>query len=132
MVCIRQILDWFFDLSGLKMNPAKTVVCGVNVNNQELESFAGVFECNVGSFPFEYLGVPIGAYYRREVTWSPIIKKFRKKLSGWKGRCLSMGGRLIMRFSQVFLYITCPYSKLLKVLLKSWRDFGETSFGMVR
>ncbi|XP_071714243.1 uncharacterized protein [Rutidosis leptorrhynchoides] len=80
MWCIRQILDRFYQVSGLQMNASKTVLYGLNVPNEELNLFAEVFDCKVGSFPFEYLRVPISAKSHRVSTWKPIIRKFKKKL----------------------------------------------------
>ncbi|XP_071725933.1 uncharacterized protein [Rutidosis leptorrhynchoides] len=70
-------------------------VCTDNVNREDMALFAGVLDCKVGSFPFDYLGVPIGTH-ARIATWKPIIIKLEKKLSGWKRRCLSTGGRLVL------------------------------------
>ncbi|XP_071708936.1 uncharacterized mitochondrial protein AtMg01250-like [Rutidosis leptorrhynchoides] len=43
LYCIRQILDRFFQVFGLKMNPSKTNLYEVNVPLSELESYAGIF-----------------------------------------------------------------------------------------
>ncbi|XP_071697288.1 uncharacterized protein [Rutidosis leptorrhynchoides] len=52
--------------------------------------------CKVCSFPMEYLGIPIGLNTNRIAMWDPIVKKFKKKLAEWKGRCIYLGGRLVM------------------------------------
>ena len=44
------------------------------------------------SFPFTYLGIPIGANPRRCQTWDHIISKCERKLARWKQRHLSFGG----------------------------------------
>ncbi|MDD0148504.1 hypothetical protein PSY31_22725, partial [Shigella flexneri] len=49
-----------------------------------------------GHFPFTYLGCPI---YRGRTTtslFSALFDKVQKKLAGWKGKLLSMGGRLTL------------------------------------
>lgn len=49
----------------------------------------------VGDIPFSYLGMPVGGNSRVS-TWVPLIDKFNKKLSMWKARSFSMGGRLTL------------------------------------
>ncbi|XP_071694307.1 uncharacterized protein [Rutidosis leptorrhynchoides] len=44
--------------------------------------------CQVGYFPFIYLGMPIGAKMISVKDWSPVIDKFNNKLSGWKTRSM--------------------------------------------
>ncbi|GKC24663.1 RNA-directed DNA polymerase, eukaryota, reverse transcriptase zinc-binding domain protein, partial [Tanacetum coccineum] len=51
---------------------------------------------DAAKFPLKYLSVPIGCNMNRCSNWSPIIKKFSSKLSIWKARLLSVGGRLTL------------------------------------
>ncbi|XP_071727280.1 uncharacterized protein [Rutidosis leptorrhynchoides] len=76
--------------------------------------FTGIFDCKVGSFSLHYLGIPIGLSRNRTTMWSPIIDKFKKKLPGWKGRCLSFGGRLVM-INAVLSNLPLHYMSLYKV-----------------
>lgn len=50
--------------------------------------------CDVGTFPFSFLGIPIDANHRRKLTWNPIISKLSKRLCSWQGRNLSLGGKI--------------------------------------
>jgi len=50
--------------------------------------------CSLLTFPFTYIGVPIGANPRLYQTWDPIITKCERKLAKWKQRHLSFGGRV--------------------------------------
>ncbi|GAU10361.1 hypothetical protein TSUD_422740, partial [Trifolium subterraneum] len=52
--------------------------------------------CRHGSLPFLYLGLPIGGDSRRLNFWYPLVDRIRKRLSGWKCKNLSFGGRLIL------------------------------------
>ncbi|GAU10825.1 hypothetical protein TSUD_424490, partial [Trifolium subterraneum] len=52
--------------------------------------------CKVGKLPFLYLGLPIGGDQRRLGFWEPVLARLKKKLSGWKSRFLSFGGRLVL------------------------------------
>jgi len=46
--------------------------------------------------PFKYLGMVIGGNPRRMEFWNPIVDKIRSRLATWKGRLLSMTGRLCL------------------------------------
>lgn len=42
------------------------------------------------------LGIPIGANPRKMENWKPVIDKMRCRLSNWKRRHLSLGGRIVL------------------------------------
>ncbi|GAU14424.1 hypothetical protein TSUD_249640 [Trifolium subterraneum] len=50
----------------------------------------------VGKIPFFYLGLPIGGDPRRLSFWEPVLVRLDNRLSGWKSRFLSFGGRLVL------------------------------------
>nr|GFA74946.1 putative RNA-directed DNA polymerase, eukaryota [Tanacetum cinerariifolium] len=52
--------------------------------------------CEAGSFPFSYLGLPIGSNMSRIANWQILIDCFKARLSGWKANLLSIGGRLTL------------------------------------
>ena len=60
----------------------------------ELEKLARFMRCGVGEFPFTYLGLPIGVNMRRISAWNGVIDRFKSRLSEWKARAMSFGGRL--------------------------------------
>lgn len=45
----------------------------------------------VGSAPTSYLGLPLGAAIGKKRIWDPIIKRFEKRLVGWKRCYISKG-----------------------------------------
>ncbi|KAJ0929069.1 putative reverse transcriptase zinc-binding domain-containing protein [Helianthus annuus] len=57
---------------------------------------ANLLNCGVGSMPFSYLGIPIGANMKHAKHWQPVVDKFTKKLSSWKARNLSFAGRVTL------------------------------------
>ena len=58
--------------------------------------YTQIFGCGIGYLSVRYLYIPV--HYRRLLNneWSVIEEKVEKKLSSWKGRNLSMGGRLVL------------------------------------
>nr|KAJ0191956.1 hypothetical protein LSAT_V11C800414360 [Lactuca sativa] len=91
-----RILRCFELSSGLKINMEKCKLYGLGVQNCELELVARTFNCTIDSFPFTYLGLPVGASMARVTHWKPIIERFQAKLSRWKASTLSFGGRLTL------------------------------------
>nr|KYP35530.1 Retrovirus-related Pol polyprotein LINE-1 [Cajanus cajan] len=93
---IKSILRLFELASGLKVNFSKSTLMGYNVESQQLQIMASILHCRVGSTPFSYLGLPIGANHRMISTWHPVIEKVKKRLSRWKCTTLSFGGRIAL------------------------------------
>ncbi|PWA76917.1 LINE-1 reverse transcriptase isogeny [Artemisia annua] len=79
----------FYRMSGLKVNLSKTALFGINLKHSHLLQFAQLMGCSVGSFPFEYLGIPIGINPTRINAWQKVIDKFKLKLSEWRGTVIS-------------------------------------------
>ncbi|KAJ0533882.1 putative RNA-directed DNA polymerase [Helianthus annuus] len=93
---LKRLLRCLFLVSGLKVNDHKCHLYGVGVSEVEITRLARVLNCGIGKFPFYYLGIPVGANMKRSNFWKPIVEKFRKKLSGWKARHLSLAGRVTL------------------------------------
>ncbi|GKA59977.1 hypothetical protein Tco_0759290 [Tanacetum coccineum] len=68
----------------------------VGVSNSDIVSMAACTGCEAGSFPFSYLGLPIGSNMSRIANWQILIDRFKARLSGWKSNLLSIGGRLTL------------------------------------
>jgi len=93
---MRAALMLFESLSGLKVNFLKSQLVGVNVERLWLSEAARVLNCRVSALPFVYLGLPIGGNVRRLCFWVPLIDRIKSRLSGWKSKHLSLGGRLVL------------------------------------
>nr|KAJ0214446.1 hypothetical protein LSAT_V11C400180310 [Lactuca sativa] len=70
---------------------SKIRVFGTGAPTGETSQWANILGCEAGSLPFTYLGIPVGANMNLHV-----IEKFRNKLSSWKSKTLSFGGRLTL------------------------------------
>ncbi|GKV35031.1 hypothetical protein SLEP1_g43351 [Rubroshorea leprosula] len=93
---VKCIMRAFELVSGLKVNYRKSSLIGINTDDEWIEKMAWLLNCKTDVLPCKYLGVPLGANPRRLVTWKPLIETFRRKLSAWKGRFLSLGGRITL------------------------------------
>jgi hypothetical protein len=93
---MRAVLLLFEAASGLKVNFHKSMLTGVNVSDSWLTEAASVMNCRTGKIPFIYLGLPIGGDMRRCSFWQPVLDRIVSRLSVWKNKYLSFGGRLIL------------------------------------
>ncbi|GJZ64422.1 hypothetical protein Tco_0620843, partial [Tanacetum coccineum] len=80
----------------LKVNFNKSKFFGVGVGNMKALSFASILNLQPSTLPCTYLRLPIGSNMSKGCNWKPIIDKFHNKLTSWKARTLSYGGRLTL------------------------------------
>ena len=93
---LKLLLCAFEQLSGLKINFHKSeLFCFGEAQAVQME-YEQIFGCSQGMFPFRYLGIPM--HYRRlnNSDWKGVDERFQKRLSGWKGKLLSAGGKLVL------------------------------------
>lgn len=93
---LRRILRVFRLCSGLRININKSTLYGIGKPYMEVQAKALWLGCRFGEFPFKYLGILVGGNMSRINSWDPVIQVFKKRLSLWKARILSMGGRLVL------------------------------------
>ncbi|GJZ13703.1 putative RNA-directed DNA polymerase, eukaryota, reverse transcriptase zinc-binding domain protein [Tanacetum coccineum] len=91
-----RILRCFHLASGLKVNFSKSKLFGVGATRVETNWLAPSLYCQASSLPCIYLGLPIGANMNKVCNWKPVIDKFHNRLSTWKAKTLSYGGRLTL------------------------------------
>ncbi|GKU86405.1 hypothetical protein SLEP1_g936 [Rubroshorea leprosula] len=96
IMVIKCIMRTFELASGLKINYRKSQLIGVGIDQNWSAKMAYQLCCKEGKLPFKYLGIPIGGNSRRKALWQPMVESVRKKLASWKGRYLSMGGRITL------------------------------------
>nr|KYP40876.1 Putative ribonuclease H protein At1g65750 family [Cajanus cajan] len=94
--CLKAILRCFELISGMKINFHKSSVVGIHSGVDFTELAASFLHCKVGQLPFKHLGLPLGANPRKLATWRPILDGLRNRLSSWKHRYLSIGGRVTL------------------------------------
>ncbi|MFS7909556.1 putative RNA-directed DNA polymerase [Helianthus anomalus] len=110
---LARILRCFHFSSELKVNFMKSQLYGVGVDNGELSWVASILGCKTGTYPFVYLGLPVDANMGLVKKWRLIMEKFESKLSLWKARTLSFGGRMTL-IKAVLGNLPTYYFSLLK------------------
>jgi hypothetical protein len=93
---LKLIISAFEQLSGLKTNFHKSQFFCFSEALNEVNAYAALFGCGRGEFPVRYLGIPI--HYRRltRAEWKLAEERLQKRISSWKGKLLSLGGRLVL------------------------------------
>ena len=93
---MKLLLCFFEQLSGLKINFNKSeLFCFGEVKESEIQ-YAQMFGCALGSYHFRYLGILMHFRKLSNKDWKVVEERFEEKLSGWKSKLLTVGGRLVL------------------------------------
>ncbi|GKE57660.1 RNA-directed DNA polymerase, eukaryota, partial [Tanacetum coccineum] len=93
---ILNILKCFALLSGMSINLKKSHILGLGVHESTVSEAATRIGCSVLKTPFNYLGIMVGGNMSLVKSWDETIHKLKKRLSIWKLKTLSIGGRLTL------------------------------------
>lgn len=93
---LKFILYIFEKVYGLKINFHKSELYYLGDAALRSSAYNEIFTCSVGDFPFTYLGIHIDVKRLSNAQWKPVEGKVEKRLAGWKGNFLSMGGRTVL------------------------------------
>jgi hypothetical protein len=123
---LKGILHTFSLSTGLKVNFSKSCLVLINISEDRAAQIEGVFGCQVGTYPFTYLGLPMGATKHRGEDFAPVVSKIERRISDtvtW----MSMAGRAIWVDSAVSsmpIYILCiikMYATNIKSIVRARR-----------
>jgi hypothetical protein len=117
---MKFVLCIFEQLSGLKINFHKNEFCFGKDREMEVD-YKNLFGCDIGSFPFRYLGIPI--YFRslENGEWKPMKDRFEKN-SNWTVKMLSYGDRITLNNSVLTSFCQCLCSRFLRFSLGSGKE----------
>jgi len=93
---LKAILRSFELALGLRVNFSKTKVGGLGLDASMLKVFSNTLNCKHMDIPFVYLGMPIGGNPRLKQFWQPMIENVSSRLANWKGKLISMAGRVCL------------------------------------
>ncbi|GKB04934.1 RNA-directed DNA polymerase, eukaryota [Tanacetum coccineum] len=71
-------------------------IMGIHVNNDNFSRAAEKLGCLVLKPPFTYLGSMVGGDMHRLQSWNDMVDRVKRRLSKWKMKMLSIGGRLTL------------------------------------
>lgn len=72
----------------------KSKLYGCDVYDQFLQAAASFMSCRIDRIPFIFMGLIVGGNHISIIFWKPVVDIMKSKLSDWKGRLLSIGGRI--------------------------------------
>lgn len=89
-------------LSSIKINFHKSELFFFGEAKECQEQYSQMFGCQIGKYPVECLGIPMHFRKLNNHNWEVIEEIIEKKLSSWKGKHMSVGGRLVLVDSILF------------------------------
>ncbi|GJY92145.1 RNA-directed DNA polymerase, eukaryota, reverse transcriptase zinc-binding domain protein [Tanacetum coccineum] len=93
---IVKVLECFHRASGLRINMSKSKLLGISVEVEKVEQAAAKIGCTILNTPFTYLGSKVGGFMSRIHSWKETMEGMVTRLSKWKLKALSIGGRLTL------------------------------------
>ena len=93
---MKLLLCAFEQLSGLKINFHKSELFCYGTAKANQFDYAQIFGCDLGLFPFSYLGIPMHHRKLMNKDWKHVEERFQKRLNYWRSKMLSLGGRLVL------------------------------------
>jgi hypothetical protein len=95
LINLKNILGAFSISTGMNVNFDKSSIVPINVEPEKMVRLAAVFDCQVGSMPFTYLGLPLGTTRPSVDEYLPLLNKIEKRMIGISS-LLTYAGGLIM------------------------------------
>ncbi|XP_062075636.1 uncharacterized protein LOC133779733 [Humulus lupulus] len=91
--CVKQIFEDFCSSTGLKANHSKSHVYFGGIPNLEKGHLLQILQIKEGTFPLNYLGVPMRPTKWKVADCDVILKNIKLRLHTWASRHLSYAGR---------------------------------------
>jgi hypothetical protein len=93
---MKLLLFAFEQLSRLQINFHKSELFCYRAAKAIQSEYAHISGCDLGSFPFRYLGIPMHHRKLMNKDWKHVKEHFQRRLNCWKSKMLSVGGRLVL------------------------------------
>jgi hypothetical protein len=93
LVTLKGLLHSFGESTGLRVNYSKSVMVPINISEDRLLHLARTFNCEKGSLPFTYLGLPLSLTKPNVIDFSSLVNKCERRLAA-TSTFLNQAGRL--------------------------------------
>jgi hypothetical protein len=77
---LQTILQDFGNVSGLRVNYSKSNLIPINITPDRVAAFTSALQCQEGSLPFTYLGLPLSTTKPRKEFFLPLIQTVQRRL----------------------------------------------------
>jgi hypothetical protein len=81
LLFLKSTLNSFSDSTGLRVNFNKSYKVPINIPDAKFSLLASTFGCAKGSFPFTYLGLPLGLTKPKMEDFLPLVSKCERRLA---------------------------------------------------
>jgi hypothetical protein len=92
---LKSLLQMFSNSTGLRVNYSKSMMVLINISDANVSVLAQTFGCSIGSFPFTYLGLPLGLTKPKVEDFLPLVTRCERRLIS-TSIYLSQAGKLQM------------------------------------
>src|SRR4051812_4869370 len=79
---IKTLLHYFAKYTGLKVNFHKSFLVPINVTMNNTQDLTNTLNCQLGSFPFTYLGLPMSTHKPKIEKFMNMMHRIDRRLSG--------------------------------------------------
>jgi hypothetical protein len=93
---LKWILTCFEQISGMRIKFHKSELIPINIEVDELQPFIDIFQCEVGSIPVKYPGIPLHFHKLRREDLQPLIESLLRRITSWRGRLLSTVAKRVL------------------------------------
>ena len=90
---VKSLINAFADATGLSVNFQKSSLVPINCDDSLATQLANILQCQQGTMPFTYLGLPLGTTKPTVNDLSPLVDSIERRLNACS-RFLSYAGRL--------------------------------------
>nr|GFA73292.1 RNA-directed DNA polymerase, eukaryota, reverse transcriptase zinc-binding domain protein [Tanacetum cinerariifolium] len=90
-----------------------------HVESSKVNQAASTLGCQILRTPFKYLGTKLGGTMHRAIAWQEVIDKVKERLSKWKMKALSIGGRFTLLksvFGSILIFHMSIYKAPMRML----------------
>ncbi|KAK2381212.1 hypothetical protein QL285_068838 [Trifolium repens] len=129
LMALKDLFDTYALQSGQRINTAKSTIYSGSITQGRLNLIINLLTFQIGSLPFNYLGIPIFRG-KPKISWlQSTADKIHAKLSAWKASLLTMAGRVqLVRavIQSMYTYNISIYSwhvSLIKKIEKDVKNF---------
>lgn len=137
---LKNLLLHFIAYTWLRINYEKSAMVPINSTPAKMEIPANSLGCNIGSFPFTYLGLPLSLTKPKLEDFVPVIKRIDKRLAGCS-TFLSYGDKLTLMksvFTSLPTFFMCTLMSPANIVEQInkyprhcfWRKYGMEDKGM--
>jgi hypothetical protein len=95
---LKNLLIDFGNATGLKVNYDKSNLIPINITEERLQVLLQTLQCQKGSLPFTYLGLPLSTTKPAKEFFMPILQSAQRRLSACS-MYLSYGDKLRLVYS---------------------------------